>query len=75
MLVSLKGNVKHLTSLFAILTDQLIAYLQKSGEASFNDFLELILTRVLVTLEAIGAASNEQALQTSQHGGWVVGVE
>lgn len=51
--------MKHLTSFLAVLTDQLVAYLQEAREAGLDNFLELVLARVLVSLEPIRAASDE----------------
>lgn len=75
MLVSLEGNVKHLTSLVALLVHQFIANLKKPGEARLDDFIELGATALLGALEAVGTARHEKALQTSEDGQGIVGVQ
>lgn len=66
MLVCLEGNVKHLTSLVALLVYQLVADLEQAGEARLDDFVELGPATLQAALETVGTAGYEETLQSSE---------
>lgn len=75
MLVGLQGQVEHLSSLIALLVNQLVADSQKSGEAGFDNLIKMLSIIGIGRLVTESAADGEQALQTSKNGAGAVGVE
>lgn len=67
--------MKHLTSLVALLVYQLVADLEQAGEARLDDLVELGPAAFERPLEAVGTAGYEEALQSSEDGQSIVGVQ
>lgn len=72
VLVNFESNVEHFGSLVALLVDELVAYLKQPREACLDDLVKLYPAAVSGTLESIGTANHEQALQAGENGRSVV---
>lgn len=73
MLVSFEDNVQHLSSLLAVVVDQLLANNQQAWESRLNDLVEVYSS--ITALESVHSADSQKALESSKDAAWIGGVE
>jgi hypothetical protein len=74
MLVGLEGQVKHLTSLIALLVHQLVTDGEKTGECRLHNLIKVLSIIAVGRFIAERTADGEQTLQTSKNGTGVIRV-
>lgn len=73
MFVDLQQYMEHLPCFHARLLDQSIGDIKQQRKGHLNDLIELIFR--VCPFEAIHAIEGEHAMQASQDGGGIVGIE
>ncbi len=75
MFVGLESDMKHLPGLVTFLVYQFVADLLKPWETSRDNLIKFAPAGILVPFESVCATGNKQALQASEDGWGVVGME